>query len=203
MGVRFNEGVVVEVVGDDILILDSDHHAVHTFPLSYVDTVHALSQGKSVRNRDQLTELENLGLVTSGSRGLPRRAVLVGAGALGAALAMPTAAVASSQPNAGPQETFTVADGAFLWGDDGFGKTVVFPNGPQSLTLFAVGTEWTLTVDGVSAGPVQIESDDAGGESSLNFTFELTPTPGSTLLGQLSGPNGALSNVFDITEGST
>ena len=199
---QFIEGVVVEIVGDDILILDSDHHTVHTFPVSYLDTVDALSQGKTVRNRDQLTELENLGLVVSGSSGLPRRAVLVGAGALGAALAMPAAAMATSQPNAGTEETFTVSDGAFSWGDDGFGNTVVFANVAQSLTLFAEGTEWTLTVDGVSAGPEEIQSGDAGGLSSLRFTFAVTTTTGSTLRGQLSGPNGALSNVFDITEGS-
>ena len=196
---QFIEGVVVEIVGDDILILDSDHHAVHTFPLSYLDTVHALSQGKNVRNRDQLTELENLGLVTSGSRGLPRRAVLVGAGALGAALAMPTAAVATSQPNAGPQETFTVADGAFSWGIL-LGETKVFPNAAQSLTLFAEGTEWTLTVDGVS-DTQEVDLGDEGG-SALVFTIAVTPTPGIPLRGQLSGPNGALSNVFDITDGS-
>ena len=201
MRAAFIEGAVVEFVGNDILILDSFHHTVHTFPLSYLDTVDALSQGKSVRNRDQLTELENLGLVATSSPagGVSRRAVLVGAGALSAALAMPTAAQATSQPNAGPEETFTVADGAFSWGIL-FGETKVFPNAAQSLTLFAEGTEWTLTVDGVS-DTQEVQLGDEGG-SALVFTIAVTPTPGIPLRGQLSGPNGALSNVFDITDGS-
>ena len=42
MRATFIEGVVVEVVGDDILIVDSVHHTVHTLPLSYLDTVDAL-----------------------------------------------------------------------------------------------------------------------------------------------------------------
>lgn len=196
---QFIEGVVVEIVGDDILILDSVHHTVHTFPVSYLDTVDALSQGKTVRNRDQLIELENLGLVISGSSGLPRRAVLVGAGALGASLAMPSVAIASSDMNAGSEETFTVADGAFSWGIV-LGETKVFPNAAQSETLFAVGTEWTLTVDGVS-DTQEIQSGDAGGLTSLTFTISVTPIVGVPLRGRLSGPNGALSNFFDITEG--
>ena len=199
MRAEFIEGVVAEIVGDDILILNPVHQTVHTLPLSFLDTVGALSQGKTVRNRDQLSELENLGLVASAPGDLTRRAVVVVAGALGAALAMPSLAAASSQLNAGPGETFSVADGAFSWGIL-FGETKVFPNAAQSLTLFAEETEWTLTIDGVS-DTQEVQIGDAGG-LALVFTIAVTPIVGVPLRGRLSGPNGALSNIFDITDGS-
>ena len=198
MRAAFIEGVVVEVVGNEILILDAVHQTVHTFPLSYLDTVDALSQGKSVRNRDQLTELESLGLVAtiSPTGGVSRRAVLVGAGALSAALAMPTAALASS---AALNETFFVGNDVFEWAaNSGQIDVFSFPD-PEPAAVLADGTSWTLTISGVTAnGTVVLNFVN---ERELNFTgLALSPAPGATLQGRLSNSSGELSNLFQISE---
>jgi hypothetical protein len=185
MRATFNEDVVVEVVGDDILILASDQRTVHTFPLSYVDTVDALMQRTAVRNAKQLAELDRLGLVAAVSgRTVPRRAMLVGAGVLGATLVMPNVALASS-------ETFFVGDDVFV--RDDFGGTLRASFSPGD-PVFTMGSQWTLTIDGVS----QSASVDPDGQLSFSLSTFNPTDPGTVLVGRLSGANGALSNFFDI-----
>ena len=201
MRAAFIEGVVVEFVGNDILILDAVHQTVHTFPLSYLDTVDALSRGKSVRNRDQLTELENLGLVATSSAagGVSRRAVLVGAGALSAALAMPTAALASS-------ETFFVGNEVFEWAANSGQIDVFSVDDPEPASLLTGGSLWTLTIEGVSAlGNVSVAlGGPSDGVRTLTFIgLALSPAPGTTLQGRLSNSSGELSNLFQISETSS
>jgi hypothetical protein len=184
MRTTFNKGVVVEVVGDDILILGSDHHTVHTLPLSYLDTVDALLQSREVPSAEQLAELELLGLVaTAPGRPVSRRAMFVGAVAVGVTLAMPRAALASS-------ETFFVGDDVFVWGDT-YVRSVALQ--PQPASVFTPNSTWTLTVNGVS-NSAQVKPD---GTDFFGFPFESLPCE-TVLLGRLTGANGSLSNVFEI-----
>jgi hypothetical protein len=185
MRATFNKGVVVDVVGDHILILDSDNHTVHALPLSYLDTVDALSQRTAVPNTEQLAELDRLGLVaTAHGQPVSRRAMFVGAVALGATLAMPKAALASS-------ETFFVGDDVFV--RDDFGGTLRASFSPVN-PVFTMGSQWTLTIDGVS----QSANVDPDGQLSFSLSTFNPTDPGTVLVGRLSGANGALSNFFDI-----
>ena len=184
MRATFNKGVVVEFVGHDILVLDSDHQTVHTFPHGYLGTVNALSKSKRVPNADQFAELDRLGLVaTVPGQPVSRRALFVGAGALGATLALPTAAFASS-------ETFFVGDDVFVWGNDYVRSKELVPEPASVLTFLST---WTITVNGVSK-TAQVRPD---GMTFFGFQFELLE-PGTILSGRLSHSNGELSNLFSI-----
>lgn len=186
---KLADGVVVEFVGEDILILDTRSHAVHTFPMAYRQTVEALVSGRSAHNLNQVNELVGRGLVTISPRnGLSRRAVLVGAGAVGAALAMPTAAVASSSG-------LVIGNDVFKWNGGG-GDFIVEALDPQPASLFAENSIWTLTIDSDSrSGTVTEES----GSLKLAIGWFVPEPPSSAVLqGILTGPGGITSNLFQI-----
>ena len=96
-------GVLVENVGDNVMVSLPDHSEVLSLTGDMAEIVVALRDGEEVspNNGDALTELERRGVITlADSKGVSRRQILT-AGAAGVtggvlALSMPAAAAASS-----------------------------------------------------------------------------------------------------------
>jgi hypothetical protein len=95
-------GVVVEHVGDDVLVMVPDTTTVYTLSGDQAHLITRIVAGEKIPQTDATKELLQLGVLTPNS-GVSRRGVLT-AGALGAGivmLAMPSVAVASSEPGNG------------------------------------------------------------------------------------------------------
>lgn len=197
--------ITIEVVGSDILLLDSSNHRAYRLPLSFRETLDQLSSGSDVTDTDQLDELRDLGVLDeTPSPLMTRRSVLGGAGAVAgmavAATALPVAAAASSA-------TFTVADEFFYWysteGElDYSGGFEVRAVDPEPTSVFVEGSQWTLTVDAPGATPKTATLVDLGGFLEILFLFPANNlTEGATIRATLSGDRG-VSNTFTIPEGS-
>ena len=203
---QFKSDVVVERVGNDVLILCQATGQAHRLDSEFSDTVDALLTGKDASPfQQQISTLDELGLLQAESRGTPSRrqavagfAGLIGAGA--ATLALPSAAFAASP-------SFFVNNSTFQWADGDADGNPGFEVGDVvalDTAIFPVGSSWTITVDtrsGIRTATETVRTDGAGGTSLIfNFTGgPLATGTGLILLGSLSG-RGLTSNRFQVSE---
>jgi hypothetical protein len=204
---QFRDDVVVERVGNEYVILSGADGVAHRLSSLSQQAVDALLLGHDVSGfKADMSLLDRLGLLKADSRGLvSRRQAVAGiagiAGASAAALALPTAAFASS-------ETFFVNNTAFGWFPQiTAGEPEVFVINPVPLdpSIFSAGQSWTITVD--TGGGILTASATVTGSisdpASLSFEFPgavLADGVNLVLLGRLTGPGGARSNQFQISE---
>ena len=193
--------MVVEKVGNDFLVLCGKNGVAHRLPSSFQKPIDALLAGEDVSGyKEEIRILDQFGLLDASKKLMPsrRQAVSGFTGLLGAGvatIALPTAAFASSA-------TFFVSNTAFLWRSDGAGGFDIGDAGPLNATIFTVGSSWTITVEtGSDTATATAVVVAVGGESGLVFNFPgATLASGLVLLGRLSGPGGATSNQFQISE---
>lgn len=156
-------GLVVETVGEDLLVLVPRSAEAIRLTGSAAEIVSALQAGGSVSDATPgVDELKALGIVTVGS-GLSRRVLLrggaIGLGSVAAVLAMPTAAAASSVGGSGGGGTVinkTLVRGTVSADDDVTEFSVDGVTGSGSVTVLAVivgiGSPFDPTATGVASG---------------------------------------------------
>ena len=128
MKINLSSHVVAQVVGDDLLLLDSTTQGVYSLALADVvdhsEGFQSLTVSKAAES--VAASLCEQGLATAESAGLSRRALVgsgsavVGAGLL--ALSLPTAAAASSAGGAGGDGSLSL---------NGFARITIFQNAAQ------------------------------------------------------------------------
>lgn len=176
--VNLTAGLVVETVGEDLLVLVPRSTDAIRLTGSAAEIVSALQAGGSVSDATPgLDELKALGIVSSGS-GLSRRVLLrggaIGLGSAAAVLAMPTAAAASSG------------------GGGGGGGTVI----NKTLVRGGVGDQRIFTVDGMTgsglvtvlavtvgdgSGPTYTATGDASALPTITFTLSQDVSAGPSV----------------------
>lgn len=168
--VNLAAGLVVETVGEDLLVLVPRSAEAIRLTGSAAEIVSALQAGGSVSDATPgVDELKALGIVTVGS-GLSRRVLLrggaIGLGSVAAVLAMPTAAAASSVGGSGGGGTVinkTLVRGTVSADDDVTEFSVDGVTGSGSVTVLAV-------VVGDGSGPQPTATGVASG-STITFTL--------------------------------
>jgi len=94
----FASQVVVEPIGDDVMVFVPAHHEVVKLTGDAAQTVRSIQQGRLVKHTDTVDRLIDMGIVADSS--LSRRGLLkagaIGVGAGIAVMAMPSVAMASS-----------------------------------------------------------------------------------------------------------
>ena len=197
---QWHPNIVVEQVGQEFLFLDSESAAIHRFPQDFSDIVYSVSNGLPVDEKHpKVTALRDAQLVRPASGGsLSRRRLVTGgvsaiAGGVAVSLAMPVAAVASSQ-------TFTLPNNLFFW----YGSsplTILTGSGLASFGVFELGDPWTLSFrNGPTTFTSVAQVTEDSGELVLIFTSNI-PGPNSLdpFEGQLAGPNGEQSEPFLVS----
>jgi len=170
-------GVIIENVGDDLLVFTPSSTEAVRLTGAFADTVVAIQAGKSVDTSSQtVSDLVGLGIIEAA--GLSRRG-LITAGALGAGagialLSMPAAA-ASSSPSA-PSSSSSLLEIA-----DSYFQPIVDDNGVREgwyfYMEFAEGNvptgEVTNLLFSFNDQPFSIEPADASVLDDIRNTFEL------------------------------
>jgi len=188
--------LVWEVVGSEVVILDTSSHTTHRLDGDLAKSFLAAASGEGVPPQEVIA-LQDRGFLEPSSP-VSRRALMTG-GVAGFGLAMtslslPTAAAASSTQ---PKPSITAASleaGEWRWSNTQTGFSVTQTQGSvflPNLDVFQAGDRWRLTVTNVNGGEASAEAnivDLGSGMLELTFTYTLAGglTAGTILQGVLT-----------------
>ncbi len=159
-------GVIVEMVGDDLVVMVPESTEVIRLSGDAAQLVRAIHDGLPVLPSEAVTELIDRGILVSHT-GMSRRGLItagaIGAGAGVAALAMPSVASASSNP---PQATWSVF--TLLSGDTSISE-IYFQ--ARNLPADVTDGTWDLTISTVTTSPSTVQVSVAGGRFDFPTDF--------------------------------